>query len=122
MRKHYPKIINALIILCLLITGCVLPDKSAPIKPADYRETIRVACVGDSITYGNSIKYRLRDCYPAQLGRLLGGKSWLIAQDQETGRATFVSAGADNADLSLGDEVTAMAEDLGLTPPNVLSS
>ena len=74
MRKNYPKIINALIVFCLLITGCVLPDKSAPINAANYRETIRVACVGDSITYGNSIKYRLRDCYPAQLGRLLGDK------------------------------------------------
>ncbi len=74
MRKNYPKIVNALIIFCLLVSGCGLPGKSAPINAGDYRETIRVACVGDSITYGNSIKYRVRDCYPAQLGRLLGHK------------------------------------------------
>jgi lysophospholipase L1-like esterase len=74
VRKNYPKIVNAFIILCLLVSGCGLSGKSAPINTGDYRETIRVACVGDSITYGNSIKYRVRDCYPAQLGRLLGYK------------------------------------------------
>ncbi|MHC4744765.1 MAG: GDSL-type esterase/lipase family protein, partial [Planctomycetota bacterium] len=45
-----------------------------PVHTEEYSETIRVACVGDSITYGSSIKYRLRDCYPAQLGRMLGDK------------------------------------------------
>ncbi|MDC0497388.1 GDSL-type esterase/lipase family protein [bacterium] len=35
-------------------------------------EPIRVACVGDSITYGASIKGRANNCYPAQLQRLLG--------------------------------------------------
>ncbi len=35
---------------------------------------IKVACVGDSITYGSSIKYRDSLSYPAQLQRLLGDK------------------------------------------------
>lgn len=33
---------------------------------------VRVACVGDSITYGEKLEDREADCYPAQLGRLLG--------------------------------------------------
>lgn len=35
-------------------------------------KTIRVACVGDSITYGYGLKNRQRDSYPSVLGRLLG--------------------------------------------------
>jgi len=34
----------------------------------------RIACVGDSITYGAAIKDRVKNCYPAQLGRILGEK------------------------------------------------
>lgn len=33
---------------------------------------VRIACVGDSITWGFFILRRKRDCYPAQLQRLLG--------------------------------------------------
>ena len=33
---------------------------------------IRVACVGDSITYGAAVKDRKTNCYPMVLGRLLG--------------------------------------------------
>ena len=35
-------------------------------------EPIRVACVGDSITFGAGIRDRQHNSYPAQLGRLLG--------------------------------------------------
>lgn len=33
---------------------------------------VRIACVGDSITWGAFILRRKRDCYPSQLQRLLG--------------------------------------------------
>lgn len=33
---------------------------------------VRVACIGNSITYGATIKNRSVDSYPAQLGRILG--------------------------------------------------
>ena len=33
---------------------------------------VRVACVGNSITYGTGIQDRARDSYPAQLQRMLG--------------------------------------------------
>ena len=36
------------------------------------QEKIRVACVGNSITYGSGIKNRDKDSYPAQLQALLG--------------------------------------------------
>jgi lysophospholipase L1-like esterase len=35
-------------------------------------QSIRVACVGDSITYGATLKNRKEDSYPACLGRWLG--------------------------------------------------
>lgn len=37
-------------------------------------DTIRVACVGNSITYGSGIKNRDTESYPAVLGQLLGAK------------------------------------------------
>ncbi|MCK5102078.1 MAG: sialate O-acetylesterase, partial [Cyclobacteriaceae bacterium] len=36
------------------------------------QKTIKVACIGNSITYGSGIKDRIKDSYPAQLGRMLG--------------------------------------------------
>lgn len=35
-------------------------------------ETIRVACVGNSITFGAGIENRDRDSYPSVLGQMLG--------------------------------------------------
>lgn len=35
---------------------------------------IRVACVGDSITYGACVADRANNCYPAVLGKLLGDR------------------------------------------------
>ena len=37
-------------------------------------EPVRVACVGDSITYGHGIKDRAHDTYPGVLGSMLGEK------------------------------------------------
>jgi sialate O-acetylesterase len=43
------------------------------IAAADRQETkIKVACVGNSITYGFKLENRERDAYPFQLQRLLG--------------------------------------------------
>lgn len=39
---------------------------------ANGQEPVKVACVGNSITYGHGIKNREHDGYPAVLGRLLG--------------------------------------------------
>ena len=45
-----------------------------PIRTDAYTETIRVACIGDSITFGHGVHDRRTNCYPAVLGRLLGEK------------------------------------------------
>ena len=39
---------------------------------AESGSAIKVACIGNSITFGDGIKDRLRDAYPEQLGRMLG--------------------------------------------------
>lgn len=44
---------------------------TASVKPA-VPGTIRIACVGDSITYGALVRNRKINCYPAQLERRLG--------------------------------------------------
>src|SRR5262245_2052499 len=69
--------IIALALSCVasvMLTGCSAARRDTPIREADYSGTIRVACVGDSITYGFGIKDRDHNSYPAQLGALLGQK------------------------------------------------
>ena len=48
-----------------------LPLSAAKKKQA-AKQPIRVACVGNSITYGTGIKDRAHDSYPSQLQRMLG--------------------------------------------------
>jgi acyl-CoA thioesterase I len=44
-------------------------------RPAD--STVRIACIGDSITYGAGIEDKTMDSWPAQLGLMLG-KGWKV--------------------------------------------
>jgi len=44
----------------------------APSAPSAAPGTIRVACIGDSITCGALLKNRKENCYPAQLEKMLG--------------------------------------------------
>lgn len=64
-------------LLLLLIAGFGLVyygwEYSAPVLPA-VPGTTKIACVGDSITFGALVKNRRENCYPAQLGRLLGDR------------------------------------------------
>ncbi|MBO4268875.1 MAG: hypothetical protein J5869_05845 [Bacteroidaceae bacterium] len=54
--------------LTILLSAIVLTMVSC------HREPIRVACVGDSITYGHGIKDRIHDAYPGVLSAMLGEK------------------------------------------------
>src|ERR1700679_484397 len=55
----------------LLLGFCIL--SCLPLFGADTaQKIIRVACVGDSITFGATIQNRESNSYPAQLNRLLG--------------------------------------------------
>lgn len=61
------KIKQTVILLGLLILTTI--SASAASKK---RKTVRVACIGNSITYGTDIADRTNDSYPSQLQRLLG--------------------------------------------------
>lgn len=60
------------LILCalLVVSGASGARRPAAVKPAPA--PVRVACVGNSITYGMLVEDRERNCYPAVLGRMLG--------------------------------------------------
>jgi lysophospholipase L1-like esterase len=49
------------IVILLFLTASAFAD-----------DAVRVACVGDSITYGSRIENRLYNAYPFQLGRMMG--------------------------------------------------
>ena len=55
------------------------------------KKTIKVACVGNSITYGYLLQNRERDAYPAVLQRALG-KSYVVGNFGKSG-ATLLSKG-----------------------------
>ena len=91
MNKHILRIITALITFSLSTLSSTSYASSKPNRVENYRETIRVACVGDSITYGASIKNRIKDCYPSQLGRMLGER-WQVRNFAVSG-ATMLKKG-----------------------------
>lgn len=61
------------------------------INPSNYSSPIKVACVGNSITYGYDIEHRDSLSYPAQLQRLLGA-DWEVRNFGVSGR-TLLSKG-----------------------------
>jgi len=56
----------------MFLSSCEKQTGIASDASSRSAEKIRVACVGDSITFGEGIKDRQKDSYPAQLGALLG--------------------------------------------------
>ena len=59
--------------LSIWVAGCASTRKPA-LHASDYQGTIRVACVGDSITFGAGVENRQTNCYPVVLGKLLGAR------------------------------------------------
>lgn len=49
-------------------------DSGAYVRPQSYDHVIRVACVGDSITFGAGVENRDQNHYPLVLGKCLGAK------------------------------------------------
>jgi lysophospholipase L1-like esterase len=58
------------LLLRLLFSLVIL--SALPLLADSSTQTIRVACVGDSITYGSWLTNREADSYPVRLGQLLG--------------------------------------------------
>ena len=57
----------------------MLNDLSAWLRSfkAPRKDAVRVACVGNSITFGAGIRNRDRDSYPSVLARMLGDRYWV---------------------------------------------
>ena len=91
MCKKTLKKIVILTIFYLVTVGCAPSDKCTPIRTGDYDSLIRVACIGDSITYGLMVENRGQNSYPAQLARMLGDK-WDVRNFGVSG-ATMLKAG-----------------------------
>jgi acyl-CoA thioesterase-1 len=58
----------------VLLYGCSGVDTGRPVDESAYTGTIKLACIGNSITYGYGIEDRNRDSYPAQLDRMLSDR------------------------------------------------
>lgn len=72
-----------LLLAGMLATSLFAADPLPPIKPADFKEPIKVACVGDSITKGAGAGPG--KAYPSQLQALLGDK-WKVGNFGVSGR------------------------------------
>jgi acyl-CoA thioesterase I len=87
----------ALFARCVVVAALLVllarptPAEVRPVDVAQYKDTIKVACVGDSITYGAGVEQRDRNNYPAVLGRMLGDK-WEVRNFGVSG-ATMVRDG-----------------------------
>ena len=79
---------RSLLPLLLVLAGCALASDRLPIRESDFTPPMRLACVGDSITYGHLLPQRERNSYPAQLQVLLGEK-WVVGNFARSG-ATLV--------------------------------
>lgn len=77
--------------LVLVLAGCATAAPSLPVDTAGLPRPIRVACVGDSITYGHLIPDREQQSYPSQLARLLG-PGWEVGNFGRNG-ATMLRRG-----------------------------
>lgn len=75
-------IMKRLILLCLLTAGWFA---------ASARQPLKVACVGNSVTYGHGINDREQYSYPAQLQRLLG-ENFVVGNFGKSG-ATLLDRG-----------------------------
>jgi len=71
------KAVSIMTWVCLIVQSVWSGQLNHPIDAKIYNRTIRVACVGDSITYGHNVNDRDKNSYPAQLQMLLGEK-WQV--------------------------------------------
>ncbi|MCD6303935.1 MAG: prolyl oligopeptidase family serine peptidase [Planctomycetes bacterium] len=75
--KHGRRVFAVAAGVWLMLAGTAPAGKGRRKAAPAATGVVRVACVGDSITYGAAIRDRARSSYPAQLQRLLGG-GWAV--------------------------------------------
>jgi len=78
MKSHqWPRPIAAvgLVVLTLCFSSSLRAADAPAAKPSTRPSVIRLACVGDSITFGSGLKDRHAESYPSQLQGMLG-KGW----------------------------------------------
>lgn len=90
MSKSITRWMSVLVALCVVHLSCFAAGQPAPVNLADYKEAIKLACVGDSITAGFGAPKQV--AYPAQLGRMLGEK-WAVQACGVSG-ATLLNKGS----------------------------
>ena len=71
------------ILLALALTSIAALANPTPIDPSIYKRSIRVACVGDSITQGAKLAKGMT--YPEQLQKMLGS-AWIVKNFGKSGR------------------------------------
>lgn len=81
-------LVAAIVLFILFYFGFI--ESYHPLKEAKNGQ-IKVACVGDSITYGCTVKNRNKNNYPAALGRLLG-ESYCVNNFGYTNRTAIKDA------------------------------
>lgn len=64
---------QALCLVAIVLVGWNLIQMTSP-----EEEKIRIACVGDSITYGTRVENREENCYPVKLQELLGTDGYQV--------------------------------------------
>ena len=79
-RKVFNSIIVAAFFLCSI--AAFSAEQTGPVK---------IACVGDSITFGSGIRHRAKNSFPAQLGSMLGDQ-WTVKNFGVSG-ATLLKKG-----------------------------
>ena len=84
--KFSAYIIMRAAVFAAVLSGMALADMSA------VEAVVKVACVGDSITYGAGIKNREKDTYPAHLQSLLGEK-WQVINCGKNGATMMKNTG-----------------------------
>lgn len=73
-------------LLAALSLTSIVGAANGSIDPTRIDHAVRLACVGDSITFGAGVKPRSTMAYPAQLGRMLG-KKWEVGNFGVSGAA-----------------------------------
>ena len=91
MAKKLTKSLVLILAASFILCSCSVNSGSRFINESDYAEPIRLACIGDSITFGAGIRDRNTNSYPAQLAVMLGGR-WDV-QNFGVSSATLLKKG-----------------------------